>query len=77
MVVQPTDAAVSEFNREKLDPAIKATAALRRKVEPQTPRAGEGSHDLFEEVSGRFADVGDLDQRSRPQVEDGQGPAAR
>jgi phage terminase large subunit GpA-like protein len=43
MVVQPTDAAVSEFNREKLDPAIKATAALRRKVEPQTPRAGEGS----------------------------------
>ena len=43
MVVQPTDAAVSEFNREKLDPAIKATAALRRKVEPQSPRAGDGS----------------------------------
>jgi phage terminase large subunit GpA-like protein len=43
MVVQPTDAAVSEFNREKLEPAIKATSALSRKVEPQSPRAGDGS----------------------------------
>ena len=43
LIIQPTDQALSEFNREKLDPAIKATASLRRKVEPQTPRAGEGS----------------------------------
>jgi phage terminase large subunit GpA-like protein len=43
MVVQPTDAAVSEFNREKLEPAIKSTTVLGRKIEPQTSRAGEGS----------------------------------
>ena len=43
LIIQPTDAAVSEFNREKLEPAIKSTAVLSRKVEPQTPRAGEGS----------------------------------
>jgi phage terminase large subunit GpA-like protein len=47
MVVQPTDAAVSEFNREKLEPAIKSTTVLGRKIEPQTPRAGEGSTKKF------------------------------
>jgi phage terminase large subunit GpA-like protein len=43
MVVQPTDAAVSEFNREKLEPAIKSTTSLSRKVAVQTSRSAEGS----------------------------------
>jgi phage terminase large subunit GpA-like protein len=43
MVVQPTSDALSEFNREKLDPAIRATPALRRKVKVQTSRSAEGS----------------------------------
>lgn len=43
MVVQPTDSALSEFNREKLQPAINQTAVLRRKVVPQTSRSAQGS----------------------------------
>jgi phage terminase large subunit GpA-like protein len=43
MIIQPTDAALSKFNREKLAPAIKASAALRRKVASQTSRSAEGS----------------------------------
>jgi phage terminase large subunit GpA-like protein len=43
MVIQPTSDAAAEFNREKLDPAIKASPALRRKVDPQTSRSSEGS----------------------------------
>ena len=43
MLVQPTSDAVSDFNREKLDPAIRASPSLRRKVAEQTSRSSEGS----------------------------------
>lgn len=43
MVVQPTDAALSDFNRDKLQPAIESTKILRAKVAPQTSRSAEGS----------------------------------
>lgn len=43
MVVQPTDSALSEFNREKLQPAIDQTPALRSKVRSQTSRSSVGS----------------------------------
>ena len=43
MVVQPTDSALSEFNREKLQPAIDQSAALRKKVRSQTSRSAQGS----------------------------------
>ncbi len=43
MVIQPTDSALSKFNREKLDPAIKASNALKKKVVPQTSRSSQGS----------------------------------
>lgn len=42
-VLQPTDGALSEFNREKLQVAIDASSSLARKVEPQTSRSGSGS----------------------------------
>ena len=43
MVLQPTDAALSEFNREKLQPAINSSKALAAKVVPQTSRSSQGS----------------------------------
>jgi phage terminase large subunit GpA-like protein len=43
MIIQPTDAALSKFNREKLGPAIRASSVLRRKVASQTSRSAEGS----------------------------------
>ena len=43
LVIQPTSDAAAEFNREKLDPAIKASPALNRKVASQTSRSSEGS----------------------------------
>ncbi len=43
MVLQPTDAALSDFNREKLQPAIDASRALSAKVVPQTSRSAQGS----------------------------------
>jgi phage terminase large subunit GpA-like protein len=43
MVVQPTDAALSDFNRDKLQTAIDSTRILSQKVAPQTSRSGEGS----------------------------------
>jgi phage terminase large subunit GpA-like protein len=43
MVIQPTDSALSDFNREKLQVAIDNSPALRRKVKPQVSRAGQGS----------------------------------
>lgn len=41
--VLPTIDALSEFNREKLTPAIEQTPALAKKVEPQTSRSAKGS----------------------------------
>ncbi len=43
MVVQPTDSALSEFNREKLQPSIDGSKALRAKVKSQTSRSSSGS----------------------------------
>jgi len=43
LVIQPTSDAAAEFNRSKLDPIIRASAALRRKVASQTSRSAEGS----------------------------------
>jgi len=43
MVIQPTDGALAEFNREKLQPAIENSKALRSKVRSQTARSGQGS----------------------------------
>jgi phage terminase large subunit GpA-like protein len=52
MVIQPTADAVAEFNREKLDPAIKASAALKRKVATQTSRSSEGSTTYSKKFAG-------------------------
>lgn len=43
MLIQPTDSALADFNREKLQVAIDQSPALRAKVKPQTSRSGEGS----------------------------------
>lgn len=43
MIVQPTTGALSDFNRDKLQLAIEKTPALKRKVKPQTSRAGNSS----------------------------------
>lgn len=43
MIIQPTDAALSDFNREKLQPAIDGSKSLRALVAPQTSRSAEGS----------------------------------
>ena len=43
MVLQPTEAALAGFNREKLQPAFDATPALKTRVVPQTSRSSTGS----------------------------------
>jgi phage terminase large subunit GpA-like protein len=43
MLIEPTASAAAELNRGKLEPVIKASAALRAKVAPQTSRSTEGS----------------------------------
>ena len=43
MVIQPTDAALSDFNRDKLQPAIDSSKALAAKVAAQTSRSATGS----------------------------------
>jgi hypothetical protein len=43
MVIQPTDGALSDFNREKLQPAIEGSKALAAKVAAQTSRSATGS----------------------------------
>lgn len=43
LLVQPTDSALSDFLRDKLNPAIENTPALRAKVFPQVSRSGDGS----------------------------------
>ena len=43
MVVQPTDAALADFNREKLGEAIEHSPTLKRKVRGQTSRSAAGS----------------------------------
>ncbi len=43
LIVQPTDSTLTEFNSLKLNRLIELTVPLRRKVEPQTSRAGRAS----------------------------------
>lgn len=43
MVIQPTDAALSDFNRDKLQPAIEATIPIVNKIIPQMSRSASGS----------------------------------
>jgi phage terminase large subunit GpA-like protein len=43
MVLQPTDSALYDFNREKLQPTIDRSPALSSRVEPQTSRGALGS----------------------------------
>ena len=43
MLIQPTDSALADFNRDKLQPAIEMSPALRAKVAGQKSRSGEGS----------------------------------
>lgn len=43
MVVQPTDSALTDFNSDKLQPAIDNSRALKAKVAPIGGRAGQGS----------------------------------
>jgi phage terminase large subunit GpA-like protein len=52
LLVQPTSDAVSDFNREKLDPAIKASPSLKRKVATQTSRSSEGSTTYSKQFPG-------------------------
>lgn len=42
-VLQPTDSALADFNREKLQVAIDGSPSLAKKVAPQTSRSGVGS----------------------------------
>ncbi|QRM55137.1 terminase gpA endonuclease subunit [Sinorhizobium sp. BG8] len=43
MIVQPTTGALSDFNRDKLGPAIEQSPLLKKKVKPQTSREGDAS----------------------------------
>lgn len=43
LLVQPTDGALNDFVKEKLNPAIEQSPALKAKVKPQISRNGEGS----------------------------------
>jgi phage terminase large subunit GpA-like protein len=52
MVIQPTDAALSDFNRDKLQPAIDGTKALKDKVIPQTSRSSTGSTTYSKRYAG-------------------------
>lgn len=52
MIVQPTITAARDFNEERLDPAIKASPAIRRRVRPQRSRSGDGSTTLSKKFPG-------------------------
>lgn len=54
LVVMPTVDLGKGFNREKLEPAIQASRALRAKVADQKVRSGEGSTALFKRFPGGF-----------------------
>jgi phage terminase large subunit GpA-like protein len=53
MIVQPTDSALSDFNRKKLQPTIEETPATRLAVARQTSRSASGST-IYEKRFGRF-----------------------
>lgn len=43
MIIQPTESALQDFNRDKLHKAIEGSPTLKAKVKPQVSRSGEGS----------------------------------
>lgn len=43
LLVQPTDKALTDFIKDKLNPTIESSPALKAKVAPQVARSGEGS----------------------------------
>jgi phage terminase large subunit GpA-like protein len=53
MIVQPTDSALSDFNRKKLQPSLEETPATRRAVARQTSRSASGST-IYEKRFGRY-----------------------
>jgi phage terminase large subunit GpA-like protein len=53
MIVQPTDSALSDFNRKKLQPTMEETPATRRAVARQTSRSASGST-IYEKRFGHF-----------------------
>ena len=52
MVIQPTDSALLEFNREKLDPAIKASDALRKRSRAADLEVVAGLDDVQQALPG-------------------------
>lgn len=52
MIVQPTSGALSDFNREKLQPAIDASPVLAKKVRGVTSRSSEGSNASSKQFAG-------------------------
>lgn len=52
MIVQPTSGALSDFNREKLQPALDASPVLRDKVRGITSRSSEGSTVTSKQYAG-------------------------
>lgn len=52
MITQPTSGALSDFNKEKLQPAIEATGPLAAKVKPTSSRSSEGSTASSKQFAG-------------------------
>lgn len=52
MIVQPTSGALSDFNKEKLQPAIEASPVLERKVRGITSRSADGSTATSKQFAG-------------------------
>lgn len=52
MIVQPTSGALSDFNKEKLQPAIEQTKVLNAKVRGTTSRSSEGSTATSKQFAG-------------------------
>jgi phage terminase large subunit GpA-like protein len=52
MIVQPTSGALSDFNKEKLQPTIEASPVLARKVRGVTSRSSEGSTATSKQFAG-------------------------
>lgn len=52
MIVQPTSGALSDFNREKLQPTLESSPCLRRKVKGITSRSADGSTATSKQFAG-------------------------
>ncbi|WP_051949245.1 phage terminase large subunit family protein [Methylosinus sp. PW1] len=56
-ILQPTDGALSDFNRDKLQIAIDGTKSLAAKVVPQTSRSAQGSTTYSKKYPGGSLDL--------------------